>query len=61
MFLLSILSRFLISTNASSVSKGGDPDIYLPPPTARSTNALGPVGQLQIANNFVAPDGYNRS
>ena len=59
MFFLSILafSRFLIS-NASSVSKSLDSDTDF---AATSANVLGPVGQLQIANNFVAPDGYDRS
>ena len=24
-------------------------------------NVLGPVSQLHIANNYIAPDGFNRS
>ena len=64
MVFLSILafSLFLVS-GASSVSKILDSDNNLPALAATSTNVtvLGPVGQLQIANNFIAPDGYNRS
>ncbi|KAI9568170.1 laccase [Boletus coccyginus] len=29
--------------------------------TPRGVTVLGPVSQLHIANNFIAPDGYNRS
>ena len=28
---------------------------------ATSSSTLGPVSQLYIADNFIAPDGYNRS
>jgi hypothetical protein len=62
MFFLSILafSRFLVS-DASSVSKNLDSDMGLPAPADTSRDVLGPVGQLWIANNFIAPDGYDRS
>lgn len=55
MFFLSIISLFLSPvSNALSVPKILDSDIT-------PTNVLGPVAQLHIANNFIAPDGYNRS
>ncbi|KAF8553019.1 laccase [Imleria badia] len=55
MFSLSSLAFLLLHlSNALSLPKLLDSD-------ATPTNVLGPVTQLYIANNFIAPDGYNRS
>lgn len=31
------------------------------PNVTTPTNVLGPVSQLHVVNEFIAPDGYNRS
>lgn len=57
MLSLSILAFLLLplsNSNALLIPKTLDSD-------TTQTNVLGPVTQLYIANNFIAPDGYNRS
>lgn len=62
MFSLSILTLSLFPiSNALLVSNTLDPATDPPVPTVTPANALGPVSQLYIANNPIAPDGYNRS
>ncbi|KAF8131810.1 laccase [Boletus edulis] len=65
MFFLSIIAFTLFPpSDASSVSKVLDSDIDLPAYTSvqmDASSALGPVSQLHIANNYIAPDGFNRS
>ncbi|KAH0836892.1 laccase [Lanmaoa asiatica] len=62
MFSLSTLAFSLFSiSNALSLTKILDSNPIPLASTVTPTNVLGPVSQLRIANNFIAPDGYNRS
>ncbi|KAG8221176.1 laccase [Butyriboletus roseoflavus] len=62
MFSMSLLAFALLTTsNALSISTTSDSTTSSPAPTATPASVLGPVSQLNIANKFIAPDGFNRS
>ena len=66
MFSLSVLAFSILPiSNALSISTTSVSAVHSPVPTGTPADAnvpvLGPVSQLYIANNYVAPDGYNRS
>ncbi|KAG8221175.1 laccase [Butyriboletus roseoflavus] len=59
---VSILAFALLTIpNALSISMTSSSTTSLPAPTATPASVLGPVSQLNIGNNYIAPDGYNRS
>ncbi|KAF8551543.1 laccase [Imleria badia] len=65
MFFYSILasSLLIVPYNALSLSKKLEFDLLAlrDPSTKTNATVLGPVAQLHIANEFISPDGYNRS